>query len=52
MRAEPDGGDRPVILLTDHPVNPKPLMDLRIDYVLQKPFSPRELTSLAETLLS
>jgi hypothetical protein len=27
-------------------------VDLRIDYVLQKPFSPRELTSLASALLS
>jgi DNA-binding response OmpR family regulator len=52
LRAEPDGSDPRVILLTDHAINSKPLVDLRIDYVLQKPFSPRELTSLASALLS
>src|SRR5690349_2989826 len=36
MRAEPEYFDLPVILLTTHDVDAAQLLDLRIDYVLQK----------------
>ncbi|HUQ72946.1 MAG TPA: response regulator [Planctomycetaceae bacterium] len=51
LRAEPEYFDLPVILLTTHDVDAGLLLDLRIDYVLQKPFSPRELTALAANIV-
>lgn len=51
LRSEPEFFDLPVILLTTHDLDAEQLVDLRIDYVLQKPFSPRELIALATTLV-
>jgi CheY-like chemotaxis protein len=51
LRNEPEFFDLPVILLTTHPVDAEQIVELRVDHVLQKPFSPRELTSVARTLL-
>lgn len=51
LREEAEFFDLPVILLTTHAVDAEQVVELRIDHVLQKPFSPRELISLATTLL-
>jgi two-component system phosphate regulon response regulator PhoB len=51
LRSEPEFFDLPVILLTTHDLDAEQLVDLRIDYVLQKPFSPRELIALATALV-